>query len=92
MAKRDVLLKILELARWAPSGDNTQPWRFEIVSDDHIAIHGSDTRDWCVRFRRSCESHGSRRIARNAANRGKRIRFARAMDVTDELSQRSAYL
>ncbi|MCP5294622.1 MAG: nitroreductase family protein [Zoogloeaceae bacterium] len=48
MAKRDVLLKILELARWAPSGDNTQPWRFEIVSDDHIAIHGSDTRDWCV--------------------------------------------
>lgn len=41
----DVLLKILDLARWAPSGDNTQPWRFEIVADDHIAIHGFDTRD-----------------------------------------------
>jgi len=42
---RDTLLKILDLARWAPSGDNTQPWRFEIVSDTHIAIHGFDTRD-----------------------------------------------
>lgn len=42
---RDVLLKILDLARWAPSGDNTQPWRFEIVSDHHIAIHGHDTRE-----------------------------------------------
>ncbi|ATE59119.1 nitroreductase family protein [Thauera sinica] len=48
MASRDVLLKILDLARWAPSGDNTQPYRFEIVADDHIAVHGHDTRDWCV--------------------------------------------
>ena len=40
--------QILDLARWAPSGDNTQPWRFEIVADNHIAIHGSDTRDWCL--------------------------------------------
>ena len=43
--RRDVLVKILDLARWAPSGDNTQPWRFEIVADDHIAVHGFDTRD-----------------------------------------------
>jgi len=35
---------ILDLARWAPSGDNTQPWRFEIVSDTHLVVHGSDTR------------------------------------------------
>ena len=42
---REILLKILDRARWAPSGDNTQPWRFEIVSDTHIAIHGFDTRD-----------------------------------------------
>lgn len=41
----DNLLKILDLARWAPSGDNTQPWRFEIVANDHIVIHGHDTRD-----------------------------------------------
>ena len=41
---RIVIEKILALARWAPSGDNTQPWRFEIVSDNEIAIHGFDTR------------------------------------------------
>lgn len=48
MAEREILLKILDLARWAPSGDNTQPWRFEILANDHIAIHGHDTREWCI--------------------------------------------
>lgn len=42
---RDLLIKILDLARWAPSGDNTQPWRFRIVSDNAIIVHGYDTRD-----------------------------------------------
>ena len=42
---RETLLRILDLARWAPSGDNTQPWRFEIIGDDRIAVHGFDTRD-----------------------------------------------
>lgn len=37
--------QILELARWAPSGDNRQPWRFEIVSEDRINIHVHDTSD-----------------------------------------------
>jgi len=41
----DTLTKILELARWAPSGDNTQPWRFEVVNDHMIRVHGFDTRD-----------------------------------------------
>jgi hypothetical protein len=40
--------QILDLARWAPSGDNTQPWRFEIVSEDRMLVHGFDTRDHCV--------------------------------------------
>jgi hypothetical protein len=39
------LLQILDLARWAPSGDNTQPWRFEIIDGSRIAIHGYDTRE-----------------------------------------------
>ncbi|ETX06393.1 MAG: hypothetical protein ETSY2_17380, partial [Candidatus Entotheonella gemina] len=34
--------------RWAPSGDNEQPWRFEIIDHDHVVIHAHDTRDWCV--------------------------------------------
>ena len=42
---RDTLTNILELARWAPSGDNTQPWRFEIVDEHLIRVYGSDTRD-----------------------------------------------
>lgn len=42
---RETLTQILDLARWAPSGDNTQPWRFEIVDDLLIRVYGSDTRD-----------------------------------------------
>src|SRR5690606_16203602 len=37
--RRDLPYAILELARWAPSGDNTQPWRFEVLSKDEVAIH-----------------------------------------------------
>lgn len=48
MSDHDVLLEILDTARWAPSGDNTQPWRFEIINHNHIAVHGHDTRDWCL--------------------------------------------
>ncbi|MEG1114963.1 MAG: nitroreductase family protein, partial [Janthinobacterium sp.] len=43
-----VLENILEQARWAPSGDNTQPWRFEIVDPRHVVVHGFDTRSHCV--------------------------------------------
>ena len=39
------ILRILDRARWAPSGDNTQPWRFQIISDDQVVVHGHDTRD-----------------------------------------------
>lgn len=42
------LERILDLARWAPSGDNTQPWRFEILNDSHLLVHGFDTREHCV--------------------------------------------
>lgn len=34
--------KILDLARWAPSGDNSQPWRFEILDDDRVTVHVRD--------------------------------------------------
>lgn len=40
--------EILDLARWAPSGDNTQPWRFEVIDDHHLVVHASDTREHCV--------------------------------------------
>ena len=40
--------RILDRARWAPSGDNEQCWRFEIVADNHVIVHGYDTRAHCV--------------------------------------------
>ena len=42
------LADILEFARWAPSGDNTQPWRFEVMDENHVIIHAFDTRGHCV--------------------------------------------
>ena len=39
---------LLDLARWAPSGDNTQPWRFEVLDAQRLRVHGHDTRDHCV--------------------------------------------
>lgn len=48
MNKTGVIEQVLDLARWAPSGDNTQCWRFEIIDAAHLVVHGSDTRDHCV--------------------------------------------
>ena len=30
--------EILNLARWAPSGDNAQPWRFRVIDDETVAV------------------------------------------------------
>jgi len=48
MRSHSVIEQILDIARWAPSGDNTQPWRFEIVDEFNLVVHGFDTRDHCV--------------------------------------------
>lgn len=40
--------RVLDLARWAPSGDNTQPWRFEARSPLVVVVHGFDTREHVV--------------------------------------------
>ena len=44
----DPIVRILTLARWAPSGDNCQPWKFEIINEKHVVVHGTDTREWCL--------------------------------------------
>ena len=36
------LLQILDLARWAPSGDNIQPWRFRILDELRFEIVAHD--------------------------------------------------
>lgn len=48
MSGDDPIVQILELARWAPSGDNTQVWRFEMAGPGHVAVHCYDTREHCV--------------------------------------------
>lgn len=32
------LASVLKLARWAPSGDNTQPWRFRILGEREVEV------------------------------------------------------
>jgi nitroreductase len=48
MTLPETMERILDLARWAPSGDNTQPWRFEVIDEFNVVVHGFDTRDHCV--------------------------------------------
>ena len=48
VSRVEVVEQILDLARWAPSGDNAQPWRFEIIDGSRFVIHGRDTRDHCI--------------------------------------------
>lgn len=42
------LRDIVDLARWAPSGDNSQPWRFRIEEPDRLVVFAHDTRATCV--------------------------------------------
>ena len=37
-ALKPLIERILEVARWAPSGDNSQPWRFKILNDHTVRI------------------------------------------------------
>ncbi len=46
MSTQEIIEQIIELARWAPSGDNSQPWRFNIVSPLHVKVYGLDKRDF----------------------------------------------
>ncbi|ALP54881.1 thiamine biosynthesis protein ThiF [Candidatus Tenderia electrophaga] len=79
---------ILDLARWAPSGDNTQPWRFEIIDQHHLVVHGRDTRDHVVY---DLQGHASQMslgallesIAIAASGHGLRAEFQRRKGLPD---------
>lgn len=79
---------ILDLARWAPSGDNTQPWRFEVLGDEHVLVHGYDTRDHCVY---DLDGHGSQlavgafleTLSLAATAHGRRASISRRPDTPD---------
>ncbi len=84
-----ILHRILDLARWAPSGDNTQPWRFEVAGDRQVIIHGRDTRDHCVY---DLQGHASQialgalieTIAIAATGQGLSASFCRRVDRPEE--------
>jgi nitroreductase len=83
------LRRILDLARWAPSGDNTQPWRFEILGDEHVLVHGFDTRDHVVY---DLDGHASQlavgalleTLAIAATAEGRQARISRRPDTPDD--------
>jgi hypothetical protein len=35
----DTILQIIDYAIWAPSGDNSQPWTFQISQDDNLSVY-----------------------------------------------------
>ena len=90
MIGQSTVEQILDLGRWAPSGDNTQPWRFEIVDDTHVVVHGFDTRDHCVY---DLDGHPSQislgalieTISIAASAHGLATNAARRLDVPDTL-------
>lgn len=43
-----IAYKILDLARFAPSGDNIQPWKFKILSSHSFEIHMQNCSDWMI--------------------------------------------
>ncbi len=80
--------RILDEARWAPSGDNDQPWRFQIVDDHHLVVHASDTRDWCVYDLDGTSSQIAvgallETIAIAASGEGMRVEFKRRPDTPE---------
>ncbi len=70
--------EILNAARWAPSGDNSQPWRFQLLGNDGVIVRVSDESDHDVYEYRNAEptliSTGmlleSMRLAATARGRG----------------------
>lgn len=82
------LRRILDLARWAPSGDNTQPWRFEVLGDEHVLVHSYDTRGHCVY---DLDGHASQlavgalleTLVIAASTQGRRVDITRRADTPD---------
>lgn len=81
--------KILDIARWAPSADNTQPWCFEHVSDRHFVVRSYPRGGHSSVY--DLDGNGSHislgvlleTIEIAAAEQGQGVRFQRRPDVPD---------
>ena len=63
----EVLDRILEAGRWAPSASNSQPWRFIVVTDVNVKEKISET---CTRFSRKTWAAFAPENAKYLAQRG----------------------
>ena len=81
--QRSVLEEILDIARWAPSGDNAQPWRFRLLDNETVSVSVRDDSYSNIYEYRNAEptllSAGmlleSMRIAASAFNRNMNWRY-----------------
>jgi len=64
---KEVLNRILEAGRWAPSAGNSQPWRFIVVTDVNVKERISET---CTRFSRKIWAAFAPENAKYLAQRG----------------------
>ena len=86
--------EILDIARWAPSGDNAQPWRFHLVDGDTVIVKVRDDSDRNVYEYRNAEptllSAGmlleSMRIAATAFHRNMAWRYSGRTDRSYEIT------
>jgi len=63
----DILGKILDAGRWAPSAGNCQPWRFVIVTDTVVKAKIAEN---CTKFSKKAWTGFSPRTAKYLAQRG----------------------
>jgi hypothetical protein len=88
--------EILDIARWTPSGDNAQPWRFHLVDGDTVIVKVRDESRHNVYEYRNAEptllSAGmlleSMRIAATAFHRAMTWHYAGRTDSSYEMSVR----
>ena len=73
------LRMILEAARWAPSGENAQPWRYIVVRD-------KENKEFCSRI---CQRGSGRRFTGEFLSKQMHARFA---GLEDEEKRRKAFL
>ncbi len=79
--ERDVLVRLLDAARWAPSAHNRQPWRFCVVTDAALKQRLSLEMGEQWRRDRSADGADPAEIERRVATSQKRLTDAAALIV-----------